>query len=59
MNQEISKKEEKLMEKGNWLVRDAYRITKRTIKAYAAKEGISIAEALKIIVEEWEAKKKS
>jgi hypothetical protein len=59
MNQEISKKEEKSAEKGTWLIRDAYTTTKRIIKAYAAEEGVSIADALKIIVEEWKAQKKA
>lgn len=63
MNQEISKKSEKnekITEKrGDWLVLDMYETTKRKIRGYAGSEGITNAEALKIIIDEWEALKKA
>jgi hypothetical protein len=45
------------MAENQWFIRGVDEATKRKIKAYAAANGLSIAEALKAIVAEWEAKK--
>ena len=41
----------------DWLIRGVDEATKRKIRAYAGANGLSIAEALKAIVAEWETKK--
>lgn len=40
-----------------WMIKHIDSATKRKVKSYAVLHGLSIAEALKAIISEWEAKK--
>lgn len=45
------------MASDRWYIRDIDEATKKKIRMHALELGVTVAQALKVIVEEWEAKK--